>query len=176
MSFVLAALLAPTSLLAQVTQPPVQEGDRVRVLADGARGVFTVIRVDVDTLTLESPSSVGPRRLGVHSIRRLHVNRGPRSVGAGALRGAGMGLGVGAITGAIFGLASGDDEGSFIAFSAEQKALVFGVTFGLGGAALGGVLGAALPGERWERVSVGEGLSLVPTGNGALAVSYSYRF
>ena len=59
-------------------------------------------------------------------------------------KGLGNGLLFGAAGGAVFGFLSGDDHSGVIAFSAETKALVGGLFFGLVGAVGGGVVGAVM--------------------------------
>lgn len=56
----------------------------------------------------------------------------------------GMGRGalIGAGAGALFGLLQGDSKGEFLAFSAGEKALVYGTALGAVGLVVGGVLGA----------------------------------
>ena len=44
-------------------------------------------------------------------------------------------------TGALAGLASGDDSGGFISFTAEQKALGFGILFAIPGGIIGAIVG-----------------------------------
>ncbi len=60
----------------------------------------------------------------------------------GAGQGLGIGLGLGALTGALIGFGSGDDEGSFIAFTAEENALIGTILFGPLGAVIGTIAGA----------------------------------
>ncbi len=69
------------------------------------------------------------------------------SVGTGFLIGAGGG--------AVIGLFSGNDESGFIRFTAGEKALLLGGSFGVAGAIIGGVI-AAVPGSDDELVLNGE--------------------
>jgi len=57
-------------------------------------------------------------------------------------KGAGIGLLIGGGTGALLGYMSGDDPPDFISFTAEDKALIFGVGLGSIGLLIGGVGGA----------------------------------
>jgi hypothetical protein len=56
---------------------------------------------------------------------------------------------LGFVAGGLMGLASGDDKEGFIRFSAKDKAVIFGMFFGLTGGCLGGV-GGVLEGEDQE--------------------------
>jgi hypothetical protein len=64
------------------------------------------------------------------------------------LKGLGIGVLSGAVTGALLGFLSGDDKQeqenrwAILSFSAEQKALVSGLFFGVVGGAIGGIAGA----------------------------------
>ncbi|MCB9259062.1 MAG: hypothetical protein H6612_06850 [Ignavibacteriales bacterium] len=72
----------------------------------------------------------------IFSVTIIKESQVSSSMGNGFLIGAGIGL--------LLGLASGDDEGSFIRFSAGQKALMGGVAFGLAGALMGSAVGVGL--------------------------------
>jgi len=56
--------------------------------------------------------------------------------------GAGLGALIGGAAGAILGYSSGDDEDTFISFTAEAKAGLGAISFGLVGLLLGGIAGA----------------------------------
>ncbi|MGD9344413.1 MAG: hypothetical protein PVH84_01035 [Candidatus Aminicenantes bacterium] len=58
------------------------------------------------------------------------------------LKGVGIGFIGGAAFGAFVGFASGDDRPGWIAFSAEQKAAMVGLAFGVIGIIIGGIYGA----------------------------------
>jgi hypothetical protein len=58
------------------------------------------------------------------------------------LSGLGTGFLGGGLLGAVIGLASGNDESGFLRFTAGQKALLLGLTFGVGGGLIGGAIGA----------------------------------
>jgi hypothetical protein len=66
------------------------------------------------------------------------------------LKGLGVGALVGAGTGVVIGLASGDDEGTFLAFTAEEKALVMGIGLGAVGGVVGLIVGALDRNDVWS--------------------------
>lgn len=94
------------------------------------------------------------------------------SRGRSKLRGMGRGVLIAAGVGAIAGLVQGDDPPGFMAFSATDKAMIFGVLAVPVGAVIGAVVGV----ERWERVEPARvRLSLLPVRGGA-GVSVSVGF
>ena len=66
------------------------------------------------------------------------------------LKSVGIGFLVGAGTGVLIGLASGDDQGSFLAYTAEEKAAMAGVALGLTGAAVGLIVGLVRRQDVWS--------------------------
>jgi hypothetical protein len=170
---VLAA--ASSAGLAQAQQL-LREGDRVRVSAEAATGIFIVLRLTGDTLVVHPPESSENLRLPFNSLQRLELSRGARSAGARAIRGAGIGMAIGGGAGVTIGLASGDDRDGFIRFTAVDKALIFGVLLGGAGAIAGSIAGLASPGERWERVRLQERVAFSMSHAGAIGLTYSYKF
>jgi hypothetical protein len=175
-AFITIALSFGTApLLGQNTFP--SPGDRVRVQAVGESSarIFTLKEVVADTLVLEDLKA-GPSatRMATGSVSRLQVSEGFRSEGARALRGAAWGFGGGALVGATIGLASGDDEATFLAFSAEEKAVIAGVTIGAVGLVIGTVVGLAANPEQWRSVSLDQ-ITVSPSATGALEVGFQYR-
>ena len=166
---VLSATYAP-SLPAQSI--PVQAGDRVRIEAGRVSGRFSVVDVSTDTLLLQEGAA--PQiRVPLASIQQI-ARRDKRTGWQGALHGAGLGLLIGGVAGAITGFASGDDpETQWFAFTAEEKALAVGVVLGVGGAVLGGVIGAAAPGERWVRVPLPAAPRVSHSSSNGVLIAYS---
>jgi hypothetical protein len=187
-----AAVLAAVPAVAAHPDRP-ETAARVRLALrtpDGkrlsGRIVGQLVASGPDTLTV----SVGPGREAVvkrADVWRMEHSAGKRSRGAGALRGAAIGLGVGVVLGAGVGALSGDDRervvycppyhgfgfgplcGPLFTFSARDKAIIGGIGLGSLGAVLGGIGGAAAPGERWRRAhGVRDvALELQPAGLGA---------
>ena len=177
LAFITIALgFGAAPLVGQNTLP--SPGDRVRVHAAGESSarIFTFKEVVADTLVLEDLNEgTAATRIAIRSVSRLQVSEGFRSNGARALRGAAWGFGGGALVGATIGLASGDDEGTFLAFSAEEKAVLAGVTIGAVGLVIGTVVGLAANQEQWRSVPL-EQITVSPTARGALEIGYRYRF
>lgn len=175
------SLLASGALSAQ-SVPRLNAGDRVRVSFDLGAG-RVVVRGDVvilnqadGTVLVRNHDTAELLDLPLASITKLHVSLGHRSTGAGALRGAGIGLLIGGGAGAVVGFASGDDPPGWFSMTAQEKALLLGIGLGGLGAVVGGLVGLAAPGERWQRLAATEGLRIAPEDRGGVTLTYSYRF
>ena len=108
----------------------------------------------------------------------IYRHAGHVSVWRGLFRGAAIGAGVGMGVGAVIGYSDGDDpDNMFISFSAEEKAVLGGVTLGAAGLVLGGIVGAVTSGDRWERVPLRPrvAVSTMSTG-GRLVLGLEARF
>jgi len=105
-----------------------------------------VVAADDRRLTLRVSGRAQPVIVRHEDITSMAVSEWRRSRARGALVGAGIGAGAGA----LMGFASGDDSpGSFIAFTAGEKALILGVALIPVGALIGVVVPSA---ERWGEV------------------------
>ena len=83
--------------------------------------------------------------------------------------------------GILIGLASGDDETGLLAFSAGEKALIYGVGLGAVGTFGGAVAGASWSSERWERGATvfangRVGVHVVPAGRRGAGLAVSVGF
>ena len=151
-AFVLAlALLAAdaSSVVGQVTASTVP-GSRVRLTAPYlglSEAIGTVQEATDEALVVRFEY---PRRLETvdrSEITAMEVStRGQRKV----LKSVGVGFLVGAVSGVLIGFLSGDDQGSFLAFTAEEKAVIFGIGLGLTGAAAGLVVGLLRRPDVWS--------------------------
>ena len=164
-------------LFAQNAQPAPGERVRVQGGGDSFSRIFKLKEVIADTLVLEDLNEASPAsmRMPIGSISRLQVSAGHRPTGARALRGAAWGFGGGALVGATVGLSSGDDEGTFLAFSAEEKAVMLGVSLGAAGLVVGTIIGLASNPEQWRSIPLDQ-ITISPTTGGDLVVGYRYRF
>ena len=130
-----------SSLYAQT--PLLQPGTPLRVSARGLELTGELVRWDADSLVVRPHHAVALSEV-------LHVERKvSRSRSGGAARGALWGAGVGAVVGALVLLMDEGCEGSGCwEVNLPMGAAIFG---GLG-ASVGVLIGAALPGSRWEPV------------------------
>jgi hypothetical protein len=179
-------LLIPTLLTLGCTAPAaaqtaapasshVRPGAEVRVTSPSASGRFVVHEMDAEILTLRD-SSGAALRVPLASVTMLSVSHGRRPAGQRALRGAGVGFAGGAVAGIILGYVDGDDQSNaFISFTAEEKAVAFGLLLGVGSGLVGMVVGLASPGEQWQSVPLDRVRAGV-TGDGGLAAGYTIRF
>lgn len=170
----LLALLATTAtvpLAAQAPSAAVAPGARVRVVSPNASGVFTVVRVTADSLTI-ARDAAAPIQVLRLDVQRLDVSLGPRSTGAGIGRGMLIGGAVGGAAGIGVGLADGGDW----LFSRRDVATIFGVLGTAAGALVGGIVGATKTSERWERVFVRPSVGVVPGPNPRALVRLTRTF
>jgi hypothetical protein len=130
----------------------IAQGTRVRIEWMGTtqrhRAVGTVHELRADSLVLADRAGV--RTFALARLSRIDV-RVPRSRGRGAARGAGLG--------ALAGLAVGLAVGAYGATHCRASDMcgygwVVGSAIGgpIVGLALGAIVGAGAPGERWQRV------------------------
>ncbi len=122
-------------------------GARVRVTVPEARLVRAVGRIDsfdCDSIVLVPDRDGAPRRLATKSLRSLEVSRGRRRhIAAGVALGYALMLGLG------FAGHPGvphTDAGPFL------EGIGYGIVYGTPVALIGGILGASIRTERWERV------------------------
>jgi hypothetical protein len=175
----IVAGLAGTALPAQ--EPfSVMPGQRVKVRSPAVAGEFIVRSSSSDTLVLGTMTGNETYSVPTESITRLAVNAGPRSRSAALGRGLGFGFLAGAAVGAMLGYADGDDECAegdwcILDLSAGDKAVVGGAVIGGLGAAIGALVGAFYPGERWERVPVRR-VAAGPGPGGGFAAAVSLAF
>ncbi len=150
-SFLVLAVLAAhgSSLTGQVTSSVVT-GSRVRLTAPSLglnEAVGTVQETTDDALVVQFEYPRRRETVDRSEIAAMEVaTEGQRKV----LKSVGVGLLVGALSGAAIGLASGDDEGTFLAFSAEEKAAMGGVALGLTGAVVGLIVGLVRRPDTWS--------------------------
>lgn len=164
-----ALAIAPAAPGTEAIDP----GTRVRLTFEGdadplgpgrsgarTRRVGRVITVGDRTVTVAFDGHSRPVEFDQASIAGLERSLGGRPRGKGALRGAGIGLVAGVASGVLIGMASGDDSCNEdtdyfnfcnLAFSAGEKALIYGVALGGVGTIGGAIVGASTGSERWER-------------------------
>jgi hypothetical protein len=147
----------------------VTPGMLVRVTHPGWKVKGLVLAADPEALTLAVEGRDAPIRLARRPITRIEVGE-RRSVAAGAARGAWRGLLFGGAAGVVAGIANG---GESLYGSAALNAMLGGGFSSL----IGGVIGAAKPGERWkplvsERVRVG----VAPQRGRGVSVALSVSF
>jgi hypothetical protein len=77
----------------------------------------------------------------------------------------------------MVGLASGDNPPGFVSFTAGEKVGLGAVGVGAVGMIIGGIAGAALPGDRWEEIPLGRvRVSIAPQLHGTFAFDLSVSF
>ena len=200
-------ILCVAAALATAPSAPAPEaidpGTRVRLTFEGdadplapgrsrarTRRAGRVIAVGDRTVTVAFDGHSRPVEFDQASVAGLERSLGGRPRGKGALRGAGIGLVAGVASGVLIGMASGDDQCNEdtdylnfcnLAFSAGEKALIYGVGLGAVGTFGGAVAGASWSSERWERGATvfangRVGVHVVPAGRRGAGVAVSLGF
>jgi hypothetical protein len=172
----------------------IDPGTRVRLTFEGdadplapgrggarTRRVGRVIVVGDRTVTVAFDGHSRPVEFDQASIAGLERSLGGRPRGKGAARGAGIGLLAGVAGGVLIGIASGDDERGLVAFSAGEKAAIYGIGLGALGTIGGAIVGASRSTERWERgapvFAKGRvGVHVVPAGRRGAGMAVSLGF
>jgi hypothetical protein len=148
-----AMLVAPAIAACAAESEDLSVGMLVRVTISQQKLKGLVLATDPEALTLVVEGQHTPIRLVRADIRRIEVGT-RRSPWAGAARGAGRGLLIGGAAGLLIGSIPSDADSRTFGMVAS------GTVTGFWSALIGGIIGAAKPGEGWkplpgERVRVG---------------------
>lgn len=185
MCFSIVGLLVMThgaDLSAQLVRT-VSPGARVRVTAPALASkklVGTVQKLDADTLTLNVKGWRTPLLIPLRSLDCLEMSRERKSrflqgLGAGVLVGIGAGL-----VGYGYGLQQAEDPDNPTSeeeAGAGQIGILAGLAVGLPAALIGGVIGAMLNIEKWDKIPIRKArLGLKPYGGRGLIFSASLSF
>ena len=134
----------------------------------------TFVNLSADSLAYRSALTNEIRMVPIDQLTTFD-RRQSRTAGEGAVRGLKWGAPIGGTLGLAVGLACADQDEWWVYYdcSAGEVVLVSVVMAGVGGG-IGALIGAALPGERWEPVSL-QALRLgVASKNGGVAWSVSF--
>lgn len=147
------------------TAPPVPLGSRIRVEIGPEDSSRTLIgrltEWGSDTIALGVPGGAA-LRIATGAVTRVDVSRGKGVVASHVLVGAGIGFVAGALVGGAVG-SSGSSE-SWIAPLQTVGGMITGALVGGAG---GAIVGMAVPGEKWRRVSLERpAVSVVPRRRG----------
>ena len=178
---VLAVLAADVETVVGQVTPSIVPGSRVRIAAPSlglSESVGTVQETTDEALVVqfEYPRRMGPVERSEIVELEVSIQRQRR-----VLKSLGVGLLVGAGSGVLLGLASGDDPPEmFLAFTAEEKALVGGAMLGLTGGVVGLIVGLVQRQDVWSPILPGDVdltvLPLVRERGAGLHVGLGLRF
>lgn len=182
----LASIVLPSTLAAQGGCPGLAAGSTVRLHLPAVTTYTLSQTLQPADSALLVPVDGGARMVRCGELERVQLRVGVRSRGAGLLKGAGIGLLIGSAVGAGVGYLAWekDEDSDWEIFSRDEAALIGGVFLGGTGALVGGAIGFAAPGSRWQDVPVparrgrvaGEGLRIAPAGDARVRVSYTLPF
>lgn len=118
-----------------------------------------------DSAGITIRSATGDVRIARQDVRRIQLYQGREGKWA---QGFALGFAAGAVVGAAGGYLSGDDESEgFLSFTAPEKAVVLGLIGAATGSVLGAIIGLAVRGDHWRRVSrFGVAPAAGPSGGG----------
>jgi hypothetical protein len=176
-ALILGLIVTSTTLGQESTV--LNSGTRIRfTLAEQSRNDSaisgTFVNLNADSLAYRSALTNEVKMVPIDRLTSFDRRRS-RDAGEGAMRG----LKWGAPIGGVFGLAAGvacadqDEWWAYYDCSAGEVVLVSVVMAGIGGG-IGALIGAALPGERWEPVSLQAMRLGVASREGGVAWSVSF--
>jgi hypothetical protein len=169
-------LLAPLSDALAQTPLPLQFSERVRVTASEfslTEQEAELVGIGNDVVVAVADSTL---RLPVASLERFEVHAGRQGH---VWRGVGIGFLAGAVSGAALGAtANCASSESCSPFESTGQVVAAGaVIVGLGGAVVGGIVGAFIKTDKWEEVPLDNlRVSIVPQREGRFALAASVRF
>lgn len=166
-----ALLLSPSPTEAQPSGT-ITEGARVRITAPEIQTrpiVGTLVGIEPGGLSLERDGDHRQELIPRTAVRKVEISAGRKS---NTRKGALIGFTVGAALAGAFALALASGDWSV---GGGELARAVGILGG-GGAAVGGLLGAAIKTERWEESSPEQvRVSVVPAPGGGVGVSVRLR-
>jgi hypothetical protein len=184
MRFCIAALVflrLSAAAVAAGSELPLQPGDRVRVGAYGMERIFVVEELLPEELVLRDPDGIMPQKVSIGDISSLAIGV-PNSPARGAAHGAVIGALIGLLSGFVTGFTVGNDPGYdddsnselTLEMSAEGKAWAYGGTLCAAGAFIGAIVGASMPGERWESIPLDAQFDAGAARNGTVRVGVAF--
>lgn len=178
-----AMLLLMATYVCAETERQLEVGARLRIRTTEATAEYVLEGIGEDGLTVLGRNDSEPQHIAFEQVQRVDM-RVARSPGAGALWGAAIGGGIAGAVGAVYAIATWGDvdvecgpydkECSDTAAAARLIGAV-GI-FGMGGALVGGIVGAASPGGTWQPVDLPGNLSIGLDDDNALSVQFSLAF
>lgn len=134
---ILITILAVLTLYGSASAKDKKHGSEVIVLKkDGKTIRAELLAVKNDEIILMDSLNMSGITLKSDEIRKITIVKK-----SGFFKGIGYGLVIGGASGALLGFASGDDDPGWFSFTADEKAAMGAMGFGILGAVTGGVIG-----------------------------------
>ena len=176
-------ILVPAGRADAETSRELKQGDRIRVHTADSSDQYILQSIGPDTLNVVSRDGKIESNIAVAGIEEIEV-RVPRSKGSGVLWGLLIGCGVGGTFGIIYAVATDNEVDTDCGSPGDicnetikgARAVGYATAFAVPFMALGAVIGASSPGERWERVEYPGSVSIGPGRDGAVVVQYTFSF
>lgn len=132
-----AALLALNLALPSAAKEKAKGAEVLVQKKDGQRVIAELLAVKDGRLILMDASTFSDVTCAVEDIRSIRIVKRAK-----VLKGLGLGSLTGGVAGSGLGFLSGNDKPGFLSFTAGQKALIFGVGLAAMGGIIGGISGA----------------------------------
>ena len=165
---ILFVIAGGASSISADTVMDLSPADRLRITTEDRRREFALQGVRQDTLVVLEKGSESHSGIAISDIEALDI-RVPSTRGRGAARGFAVGFFAGFMSGAVIGYLAGDDDnpcsGQELCLwppTREEGATLGAFFFGVGGAILGTLIGAAHPGTYWQPVELPVNIRLRP--------------
>jgi hypothetical protein len=165
-----AFLLACASALSASDTTFVHQGARVKVFPSGAKPVTgEVAKLAYDTMVILPEAGAKAVTFLRQDFRRIEMVQGGKSNWA---KGGLIGFGAGAVAGSVFWLSVREEDDSDV-----DTVLLAGALGGIGGAALGALIGAFIKSDRWvdAQMPVPPPVSFNVGKDGSVRLAFSLR-
>ncbi len=178
-AFSILALALVFPAIGEAQSETLTTGTRIRVTSpsDDLKGHVTTV-TDVRGDSIVVAGRAGSRTIALTDVTALDISTGTRTR---AMRYGLIGFGAGAATGAVLGYTAQDDCSDELGFcpipvSDARFAAASAAVFGAIGLLTGAVVGSFQRADRWEPLTVGAKVSVIPVFRGGVGLSVSRSF
>jgi hypothetical protein len=181
MGALLTLCLASASVCAH-TLDSLKAGDQIRL--NNVR--YKLEGIHGDTLTVRSAIDGVLQDVRIADVITLDVKVGHRPLLRALAEGGGIGLFIGGGFGFLYGVVTGEDPECIEvdatdhycphSFKPVERGARYAAAFGGAGVLVGGIIGVARSGDRWQKVDVPNRVSMRPAWTGAPGIEVSIAF